>query len=332
MITKMDDYNVHQIESTLDHVASSDPWWTDRLYFNAHDPQNRVAIMCGGGSYPNRNIWQPYINAAYANTQYSMVFQRDLAGDRYDMGGGPLWFHIIEPLQSWRLLLKENEMGIRADLRFEARSAPYEFKPVFARKDGRVVQNWRHYTQGGHYGGSFSIGGETISQLTGTRDRTWGLRNMEESFGGLAIWLSAHFPSYWITSLYLETPDGRPTYVDGAILRDDGSAPLVITGLEHDLNFAGVPKKPRSMRLRLRTADGRVSLLSAEHITSMFLFARPGVHDLDDAGALEAPPFAGRYFISLFNFEHDGERGQGISEIAGASASNTYGPIWQTAG
>ena len=68
MISKMDDYPVHQISDVVRNTATSDRNFYDRYYFNLMCPDENVFIVFSLGQYPNlatqdcflllRRIWR----------------------------------------------------------------------------------------------------------------------------------------------------------------------------------------------------------------------------------------------------------------------------------
>ena len=48
-----DEYFVHQLPRTLDHVSDTDSSWSDRCYFNLHSPDGDAVVVTGYGNNPN---------------------------------------------------------------------------------------------------------------------------------------------------------------------------------------------------------------------------------------------------------------------------------------
>src|SRR5262245_50012716 len=103
MISRMDDYLVHQTELPLSQVASDHPEWQDRFYFNIHDRQGEFAAITGLGAFPNRNMMQAYLFVVHNGQHYAYVNVRPLADDREVMRVGSVSFSVVEPLSSWKL-------------------------------------------------------------------------------------------------------------------------------------------------------------------------------------------------------------------------------------
>ena len=52
----LDDLMIHQTLDTLDSVASDDPRWMERFWFGVCDPEGKVGLICGLGTYPNAGM------------------------------------------------------------------------------------------------------------------------------------------------------------------------------------------------------------------------------------------------------------------------------------
>ena len=53
MLSKMDDYLIHQTEKPLAEVTSDHPDWQETLYFNMHDGEGGFSAIAGLEVLPN---------------------------------------------------------------------------------------------------------------------------------------------------------------------------------------------------------------------------------------------------------------------------------------
>lgn len=226
MLGKMDDYFIHQIVETIDHVGDGDTRFQDRLYFNVHGDPGDFTLGFGLGVFPNQAVMDGFICAVHRGKQYNLRVSRPVTNDRAEMHAGPLSLYILEPMKRWRLQLAPNDFGVHFDLEFEARTAPFEHLPIFRRVDGHVNWHQQHLQQSGLYSGWIDIGGTRVqaARIWGTRDRSWGVRGplpgarVEEPSSPLpGAWLSAQFDEYAIQGWFGKDAAGRDTHVDGAI-------------------------------------------------------------------------------------------------------------------
>ncbi|MDO8614146.1 MAG: hypothetical protein Q7T33_00220 [Dehalococcoidia bacterium] len=322
MISKMDEYLVHQTEKPLAEVASDHQDWQDRFYFNIHDPSGEFAAITGLGAFPNRKMMQAFVFATFKDQHYAYLNVRPLAGDREVMQTGSLSYSIVEPLKAWKLDLADEANGIRAQLEFRNRCPLHTFSPIHWQNGEKLVADFMHYTQSGRYTGSFTIGDRTFTDLVGIRDRTWGVRAMADV--PMWIWISAQFRDYCVSAWLWETPDGEIIHQDGALTRESGED-VPITRIEHELELWPGRKCPRSARYRLTTDSGETLALAAEEIGTIFLGPMTGRWSDSDAKALAAADAASFGFDQHCRFTLGGETGYGIVEYMFTGGVKRYG-------
>lgn len=322
MISRMDEYLIHQTEKPLAQVASDHPDWQDRFYFNIHDRHGRFAAITGLGAFPNRKMVQAYLFVVHNGQHYSYLAVRTLENDRERMQAGTLSYSIVEPLRAWRLDIADEANGIRGSLEFRARCPLYLFSPIRWQRGERLVVHQMHYTQSGLYSGSFSIGGEVFTDLLGIRDRSWGVRAMAEV--PMWIWISAQFPRFCISAWLWETPEGETIHADGAIVPEEGEA-TPITGIEHELELWPGAKRPRLGRFRLRGASGQEFALTAEEIGTIFLGPVASRWSDSDERALAEADARSFGFDQHCRFRLGDEEGYGIVEYMMTGGSRRYG-------
>lgn len=253
MLGRMDDYFIHQTAETIDHVATGDPRFQDRLYFNIHGRPGEFVLGFGLGVFPNQSVMDGFVCAVYAGRQYNLRLARPVTNDRADMFAGPLALDIVKPMEEWRVRLDENDYGITFDLTFRSRTAPFEHHPIFRRVDKHVNWHQQHLQQSGTYEGRIAIGGQAMdcSVLWGSRDRSWGVRGPmpgtripEPTSRPPWAWLSAQFDKHAVHGWFAKDAEGRNTHVDGAVsmVGEKGSGPHFI-----DWRF----ERPNDVALRL---------------------------------------------------------------------------------
>jgi hypothetical protein len=326
MIGRMDEYLIHQTETTIDHVASSDFDWQDRFYFNFLDRAGTFAATLGYGVRPNRNTADGFFRVAHEKKVYAVNFSRPLNHDREIVRAGSLAIEVVEPLKIWRLTLDEKATGINLELEFTGRSTPYEFKPIFHRSKGRVVWNQVHYTQAGSYNGTVKIAGKKVKDLFGIRDRSWGMRDMQQI--DLWIWVSANFDDYWLTAWHSENARGRVICSDGAISHDrnDEKAPLELT--EHEFMFDGNKRIPTRARYLLADAHGKSVEVQARTVGTVFHPFTSGIVDISDPAQLQSLDASSVIFGLVQEFRVGNDVGYGLTECLVAGGSEKYKDHW----
>jgi hypothetical protein len=322
VVSRFDEYLIHQTEQPLARVASDHPEWQDRFYFNIHDRNGEVAMITGMGAFPNRDMMQGYIFGVQGGEHFASIQVRAPDNDREVMTAGSLSFSVLEPLEAWRLDIADEAQGIRGVLEFHARCPLYKFSPIEWQNGDRLVVKQMHYTQAGTYDGSLTIGDRTYTDLLGMRDRSWGVRDMVRV--PFWVWVSAQFDEFCISAWLWETPQGEVIHADGAIIHESGDV-RPVTGIEHDIELWPGTKRPRSAQFRLAMADGKVESLNASEIETIFL--APGLTRWSDSDAesLKRADASAFGFDQHSRFELGDQTGTGIVEYMVTGGHRRYG-------
>ena len=322
MVSRFDEYLVHQTEQPLALVASEHPEWQDRFYFNVHDRDGEVALMTGLGAYPNRKMMQAYIFAAHQGEHYSYLQVRPLSDDREVMQVGTLSYSVVEPLKSWRLEIADEASGIQGSLVFQERCPLYNFSPIEWQNGDHLVVKQMHYTQAGVYEGSLTIGGQTYTDLIGMRDRSWGVRDMARV--PFWIWVSAQFEEFCVSAWLWETPQGEVIHADGGIIYESGEV-RPVTKIEHEIELWPGTKRPKTARYRLTLEDGKLESLTATEVRTIFLAPGMARWADSDAEALKKADAAAFGFDQHCRFEMGAKRGVGIVGYMVTGGHKRYG-------
>jgi hypothetical protein len=237
MLTKGDEYPIHQ---TPDPIAFSgtDRNFYDRYFFNGYTADGEVYFAAAMGIYPHLNIIDAGFAVRIGAKQYNLHASRHLHMERMDTQVGPVRVEVIEPLQSLRVVVEDNEHGISADLTFTGRHFPIE-EPRTTRRNGpRIVQDITRMTQLGHWTGWIKAGGSEVTLVgkstRGTRDRSWGVRHVgmrdpqvpvtQAEFQVWWYWVPAHFDDRVLHFFVNEDGDGKVWNLGCVMLKDGGAS------------------------------------------------------------------------------------------------------------
>jgi len=322
LVSRFDEYLVHQTEQPLARVASDHPEWQDRFYFNIHDRNGEFAAITGLGAFPNRNVMQGYLFSVHGGQHSAYLQVRSLENDREVMQAGTLSYSVVEPLKTWRLEIADEASGIQGSLEFQERCPLYRFSPIEWQNGEHLVVKQMHYTQAGVYDGSLTIGGRTFTDLVGMRDRSWGVRDMARV--PFWAWISAQFGEFCISAWLWETPEGEVIHADGGIIHETGEV-RPVTKIEHELELWPGTKRPKAARYRLTIANGEVESLTATEIETIFLAPGMARWSDSDAEALKQADATAFGFDQLCRFELNGETGYGIVEYMVTGGCKRYG-------
>ncbi len=189
MLTKADDYLIHQTSEPIAHTATSDRNFYDRYFFNGYARDGSLYFAAALGLYPNRQIMDAAFNVVLDGVQYVLRASRRAPLERMETEVGPIRVEVIQPMRHLKLSVDPNDQGISADLEFHARANVLEEPRFFRRTDARVWMDYTRLTQHGEWSGTLTIDGRTFrmepGQYWGSRDRSWGVRPVGEREAGI---------------------------------------------------------------------------------------------------------------------------------------------------
>ena len=208
MLSKFDDYPIHQTPEPLAHPATSDRNVYDRYWFNGYAPDGEFYFGIGMGRYPHRHILDGAVSLVLDGVQHSFHASGRAPGDPAATAIGPLRIEVLEPMRRLRVVVEPNETGIECELLFSARTAPVEEGRQKLCRDDRVIMDATRFAQFGRWEGEIRAAGRRIAvdgeRVLGTKDRSWGIRPVgEREVGGAPsasapqiffLWAPIHWP------------------------------------------------------------------------------------------------------------------------------------------
>jgi hypothetical protein len=276
VLNPLDDFPVHQTPEPVAHPASGDRNLYDRYFFNGYDPDGELFFAAALGVYPNRQVIDASFSVLHRGTQHSVHASGRAPLDRGDTRIGPLRVEVVEPLRRLRVSVADADLGLRADIGFDARTPAVE-EPRFRWHDeGRSVFDYTRLTQFGRWSGSIEVGGERFdldpARHRGCRDRSWGIRPVGERADGAParelpqffwLWAPLEFGDCCTHFDVNESADGRRWHESGMIVPLLGTQePFDPTGIEamrevaYDLDWVPGTRRTRRAGLTLRPWRG----------------------------------------------------------------------------
>ena len=250
MLSKMDDYPLHQNSDVIRHVGSSDRNFYDRYYFNLHGSSDELFMVMGMGQYPNLGVQDAFAVVRRGSGHHVVRASREIS-DRVDTTVGPFHIEVLEGLQKIRFVIEDiPDHPIAADLVWEAAIPAFLEPRQFIRRHGRVVFDSTRFAQTGCWSGTLRVGDErfeiTPDRWKGSRDRSWGVRPVGEgeppgiqagtqSMQGMWNYFPMQFDDYSILYLNNEKEDGSRDLEEAVLIPADPDQPPVSLGRpEHD--------------------------------------------------------------------------------------------------
>lgn len=185
MITSFDDYPIHQTWQPVAHPESGDPGHYDRYFFNGYTRDGSLFFAVAMGLYPNRHVMDAAFSVIIDGEQINLRASARAPEDRMKCTSvGPISIDIVEPLARHKISLNSPEHGITGELEFSATSLPYEEPPFLTLAGNRKTMHYTRLTQLGAWSGHIIVDGRrhdlSPQHCVGSRDRSWGIRNVGE--------------------------------------------------------------------------------------------------------------------------------------------------------
>src|SRR5262249_51876724 len=178
MLTKLDDYLLHQTAEPIAQPATGDRNFYDRYFFNGYSRSGDLFFAAALGVYPNRRVMDAAFSVVRDGRQWVVRASRLAPVERTETAVGPITGEVVEPLRVLRLRVGDNPHGLAADVTFHARTAAIEEPRFTHRVGGRLFMDSTRLTQFGAWEGSIRVGDSAFplapANVLGCRDRSWG--------------------------------------------------------------------------------------------------------------------------------------------------------------
>ncbi len=282
MLTKADDYPVHQTAEPIAHVGTSDRNFYDRYFFNGYARDGSVYFAAALGSYPNRQVMDAAFSVVHGGRQYVVRASRLAGPERMDTRVGPIRVDVQVPLERLRLLVEPNQWGISGDLVF-TRRAPALEEPRFLRRiEARIFMDYTRLTQHGEWSGMLTVGGEPIDvgaqRFWGTRDRSWGIRPVGEREAGAAsfplqffwLWSPINFDDLCTHFDVNEDGAGEQWHAAGMVIPAAGDV-QTMRSVGYHLRMQPGTRHARGAEIILRPAAGNEMHIALEPLYNFYM-------------------------------------------------------------
>ena len=293
MLTKFDDYPIHQTAEPIAHPASSDRNVYDRYWFNGYANDGEFYFAVGMGLYPNRGILDGGFSIGRDGEQHAFHASKRATGEPADTTVGPFRIEVVQPMMVSRVVLEPNETGIECDLTFTARTACVEEGRQTLLRDGfRPMLDSTRFAQFGRWQGTVRYDGKTVAvdatRVYGTKDRSWGLRPVGEPETGGApsrrlpqvyfLWAPIHWRDHCTHFGTFEDESGYPIHQDGAFVPAYGSLAKIpgvmdpgiraMASVEHEIKYVPGTRRAESARITLVERSGERREIELEPLTA----------------------------------------------------------------
>jgi hypothetical protein len=233
MLSKFDDYPIHQTAEPIAQHSSSDRNVYDRYWFNGYQDDGAFYFGIGSAIYPNLGIMDCGLSIVHGGEQHAFHASRRAPKEPTETEIGPFKIEVVEPMRRIRVTLDDNETGISGELLFTARSAAVEEGRQTSRTGRALMMDVTRFAQFGFWEGELRCQGETLAitpeRVYGTKDRSWGIRPVgipdpgrapAEKVGGQVffLWAPLHWRDRCTHFGVFEDRDGISWHNDGAFV------------------------------------------------------------------------------------------------------------------
>jgi hypothetical protein len=280
VLSRFDDYPIHQTPEPVAQPASSDRNVYDRYWFNGFAEDGEFYFGAGLAVYPNRRIMDCGFSLVRGGEQHAFHASRRAPAERGETEVGPFRLEVLEPMRRVRLRIAPNDTGIECALTFSARTACIEEGRQTMRRDGRVIMDATRFTQFGRWDGAIRWGDQRLAvdarRVYGTKDRSWGIRPVgEPELGGAPprelpqvffLWAPIQWGDFATLGAVFEDADGTAWHAEGARIPVYGTEEAVpgvedpalerVTRVAHRVAYVPGTRRAAAAELTLATRAG----------------------------------------------------------------------------
>jgi hypothetical protein len=285
MLTRGDDYPLHQTPEPIAYAGTSDRNFYDRYFFNGYARDGSIFFAAALGQYPNRGVMDAAFNVIHRGRQHVVRASCRLGAERMVTRVGPIAVEVVQPLERFRLTVQPNPWGISADLGFTARAPVLEEPRFYRRVDGRLFMDYTRLTQHVAAEGTLRVAGETVrvtpDRFWGSRDRSWGIRPVGEREGGAPpgpmqfffLWSPVNFEDLCTHFDVNEEGDGTRWHEAGMVAPVGGSVETM-RAVDHHIDFQSGTRHARHAEIRMQRRSGETLSVA---LTPLYNFSMVGL-------------------------------------------------------
>ena len=238
-LTDLDELLAHQLPEPMANVERFHPNWRESYFFVAHRPDDLGdMVILTMATFPQRGVMDSLQMGRVGGVPVLGRHERPHDGDPHtpDVGGARV--EIVQPWKEIRLWADPDQGEMGMDLTFTARTRHYGLRRGTMKAGHEVVWDQSHMLQSGVYNGTYTVGGTTyeVRDWWGQRDHSWGIRDHGRC--PMWLWFQIQLPDGFLGVWHWEYANGARVYSDGCWAATDGSDPVPVIDLQHEMDAA----------------------------------------------------------------------------------------------
>ena len=292
MLSKFDDYPIHQTSRPIAVRDSADRNAYDRYWFNGYDQGGEFYLGVGAALYPNLGILDGGVSLVIDGEQHAFHCSRRAGSEPSEIEIGPFKIDILEPMKSLRVTVDDNETGFSGELLWIPRTANFAEAHQHAYHGVRATMEATRFNQFGRWQGELRYDGRTLkvnpSTTYGTKDRSWGVRPVGapdpagapplpgQAGGVFFLWAPLHWQERCTHAGIFENAHGVMWHWDGMVLptydnpddipgiEDPDTLPLM--SVAHDIEYIPGTRRARRAVITKTEISGKVNEIELEAV------------------------------------------------------------------
>jgi hypothetical protein len=311
MISRFDDYCLHQTPDYLRVPGTTDRNFYDRYFFSGYTPGGELAFGLAFGRYPNRFVQDAHFTVLLGGVQHTLHASDVLGPDPSRNVVGPLEVAVSDPMRVLRCRVGQNETGISCDLEFRAETGAIDEGRLKVGREGMLWIDQTRFMQYGRWVGWIEVDGRRTKlgdgEAWGLRDKSWGVRLIGDQHvtprrGGQIFWMNVvmRIENRFCVIRTLDNAEGTSHEREGysaPLYASPGDVPVGEAALRRtthwsfELDCDSGTRRVSAGRYRVRWADGGESVIEGRALGTLW-YAGLGYnherwhHGLDHGGVL----------------------------------------------
>ncbi len=281
MISRLDDYCVHQAPGYLRVPGTTDRNFYDRYFFSGYSTDAAVIFGAAFGRYPNRYVQDAHFTVVLDGTQTSLHASARLGAAPDEAQAGPLVVEVLEPMRVLRCRAAPGDQGVSYDLTFRAETGAIDEGRLQLAREGLTYIDQTRFMQYGTWEGWIEVDGKRVTvdprRTHGLRDKSWGVRVIGEQQvtpekQGQIFWMNVvmHLGDEYSVIRTLDRADGTsheragyfaPLYPSAELVPIGEQQLRAVATWQFELNFIPGTRRITDGRYLVRWPDG-----SEQHI------------------------------------------------------------------